>query len=305
MSERVEGFDPMFFRPCIFPILADMGYQTTLSINNGLDAGPYATGMALSVSFLSDDGTCLGTRSIGHLNPGQVIRVDTDFEMAQLGIMPEGRMLGVVHCVPDKYVGRQSISVDRGEIYAHVGASDDFIEFRQKPMGVITGVAYQMGPQNDPMFNRTRTTLIQAPKAIVEDNVDTLFALINASTSFGYTDAAILEYWLFSDKGNPIASSSITVPAWTVRFISIREVLNSSGLLDIFRSMGGRGMLVGLSSNAGVVPLSLTRNLMTGAIACDHTLPPVYYFSTWGGQVRLQANARLHEVLRERGRRSE
>ena len=32
---------------------------------------------------------------------------------------------------------------------AHVLASDDFIEFHQRPTGVITGVAYQTGPLND------------------------------------------------------------------------------------------------------------------------------------------------------------
>jgi hypothetical protein len=52
-------------------------------------------------------------------------------------------------------------------------------------------------------------------------------------------------------------------------------------------------MFLGISTNGTLVPLSLTRNRRTGAIACDHTLPPVFYLSTWGGEARLRANDRL------------
>ena len=54
-------------------------------------------------------------------------------------------------------------------------------------------------------------------------------------------------------------------------------------------------MFLGYSKNGTVVPISLTRNRESGAIACDHTLPPVFYLSTWGGEARLQANARLEQ----------
>ena len=57
-------------------------------------------------------------------------------------------------------------------------------------------------------------------------------------------------------------------------------------------------MFLGLSANGTLVPISLTRNRATGAIACDHTLPPVFYLSTWGGDARRRANERLaHEFF--------
>ena len=55
----------------------------------------------------------------------------------------------------------------------------------------------------------------------------------------------------------------------------------AAGLLESYRERGGVGMFLGLSQNGTVVPISLTRNRRTGAIACDHTLPPVFYLSTW------------------------
>jgi hypothetical protein len=77
--------------------------------------------------------------------------------------------------------------------------------------------------------------------------------------------------------------------------ISATEVLGEAGALADFRANGGMGMLLGYSKNGTVVPLSLTRNKRSGAIACDHTLPPVFYISSWGGEKRLEANARLEE----------
>jgi hypothetical protein len=296
-TSEVEDFDPDFFRPCIFPILTDLGYTTTLSINNGLSSGEFSETMDISVTFLSDQGEILGRAGVGELQPGEMKRVDTNQLLAKIGLNPEGNTLGVAHVVPRRFAGQARVTISRQDQMAHVGASDDFVEFRQEPKGVITGVAYQMGPQNDFRFNKTRTTLLQAPKVIVSEAVDTLFAVINASTSFDYQDIAHLEYWIFGPSGNKIAKGSIEVPPWTVRFISATETLEACGEKTKFITEGGLGMVLGLSRDSGLVPISMTRNLRSGAIACDHTLPPVYYFSTWGGQVRLEANSKLYEIV--------
>jgi hypothetical protein len=299
-SEAVTDYDPLFFRPCIFPILGELGYGTSITINNALLSGPFVSNLDVSISFLSEEGKILGVaRNVGSLAPGEVRKIDTRDVIKELGIEAKGNMLGVAHLVPERFRGEKLVTVERGELMAHVGASDDFIEFRQEPKGVITGVAYQMGPQNDSRFNKTRTTLLQAPKAIVSETVDTLFALINASTSFDYTSDASMEYWLIDPSGVKIARGAISIPAWTYRFISVRQLLIDNGLLDSFIAQGGLGMILGLSRDAGLVPLSMTRNLQSGAIACDHTLPPVYYFSTWGGQKRLDTNMALHRTVFE------
>jgi hypothetical protein len=297
-ESEVPDYDPLFFRPCIFPILADLGYGTSITINNALVGSKFSTDLDLSITFLSTDGKVLGTANdLGTLTPGSVQKIDTRDVLKDLKITPKGNMLGVAHLVPVRFRGQKRVTIDRGELMAHVSSSDDFIEFRQEPKGVITGVAYQMGPQNDSRFNKTRTTMLQAPKAIVSATVDTLFTLINASTSFDYTDLASMEYWLIDPAGTKIARGRIEIPAWTFRSISVRKLLLDHNLLDSFVDGGGLGMLIGLSRDAGLVPISMTRNLESGAIACDHTLPPLYYFTTWGGQKRLDTNAAIHDLL--------
>jgi hypothetical protein len=180
---------------------------------------------------------------------------------------------------------------------AHAKASDDFVEFRQQGAGVVTGVAYQTTPMNDARFGSTRTAVVQAPKVIVSEPVDTLFALLNVSTSFDYDKPVRMEFRVLGPNGERVARSSVEVPAWSFRLVSMTNVLEQAGRLDEFRSMGGVGTFMGLAKHGSLVPLSLTRNKVTGAIACDHTLPPIYYVSTWGGEARLRGAQRLEEAL--------
>ncbi|MDH6423754.1 hypothetical protein [Aurantimicrobium minutum] len=293
----VKEFDPLFYRPCIFPIMGELGYGTSVSVNNGLVKGPFASEMDITFTFLSEEGKVLGSKYMGTLEPGHVVKHDTRDVLDSMGIEREKRMLGVAHVVPVRFRGKTSVDVSRAELMAHVSASDDFIEFRQEPKGVITGLAYQMGPQNDSRFNKTRTTLLQAPKVIVSESVDTIFALLNVSTTFDYHDTGNMEYSIVDASGNSYGLGTISVKPWTMTFLSVREALIKLGKLEQFISAGGLGMIIGLSRDSGMVPISMTRNLDTGAIACDHTLPPIYYFTTWGGQRRIEANESLHKLL--------
>jgi len=182
-------------------------------------------------------------------------------------------------------------------LMAHTFATDDFIEFYSYKGDVVTGVAYQTGPMNDGRLSSTRTTTIQAPKVIVSDRVDTILLLMNTSTSFAYDNEVELQFRIVSPSGASIVRSSIRVPPFTFRLLSTRDVMRDEGVLDEFYASGGCGTLFGLATNGTVVPLSMTRNDQTDAIAVDHTLPPVYYVSSWGGELRKQGNARLREAL--------
>jgi hypothetical protein len=150
---------------------------------------------------------------------------------------------------------------------------------------------------NDTRLSTTRTTTIQAPKVIVSDKVDTIFLLMNVCTRIDYHDNVTLRFKIFDATGDVIVESSITVPGWTFRLLSCREVLERAGALEEFQRRGGLGTLYGLATDGSLVPLSMTRNDATGAIAVDHTLPPVYYVNKWGGPLRKQANDRLEERL--------
>lgn len=301
--KEIDEFDPRFFRPCIFPVLRRLGYGVRPTINNGVSAGdPMATDMAVSLSLFDEDGTHLGTSGrIAELAPGEIVKLDLDelLERPEVSarIRPGsgGDQLGVLHVVPAELDGQTSATVSTRAMMVHVLASDDFIEYYQRDGDVITGVAYQTGPKNDGRLGSTQTTVVQAPKVIVSEPVDTLFSLMNISTSFDYDRPVALDFWLLRPDGTRVTRSQIEVPPWSFRLLSTTEVLEAAGALDEFREQGGMGMLLGYAKDGTLVPISLTRNKVSGAIACDHTLPPVFYVTTWGGEARMKANARLEE----------
>jgi hypothetical protein len=253
--------------------------------------------MTVSMSVFDNNGGRIGSSGeIVALAPGELVKLDIDEELARVpGVPADGALLVMLHVVPEKWAGQDTVDVPAAEMMAHVRASDDFIEYHQRPKGVVTGVAYQTGPLNDPRLSSTRTTVCQAPKVIVTEPVDTLFSLMNLSTRPDYADTVRMDFWILGPDGERFARSAIEVPPFSFRLVSTTRVLEEAGVLDRYRATGGVGMFLGLSKNGTLVPLSLTRNRETGAIACDHTLPPVFYISTWGGEARLRANARLDD----------
>lgn len=294
----IASFDPRFFRPCTFPLLRELGYGTRVTVNNGVGPDdPSATPMTVSMTAFDNAGGTIGsTPEIATLAPGELIKLDIDAELAGIPDAPEqGDLVVMLHVVPTKWAAESSVDIPAAEMMVHARASDDFIEYHQRPKGVVTGVAYQTGPLNDPRLSSTRSTVCQAPKVIVTEPVDTLFSLMNLSTRPDYADTVRMDFWILGRQGERFVRSAVEVPPFSFRLVSATEVLEQAGMLDDYRASGGMGMFLGLSKNGTLVPLSLTRNRASGAIACDHTLPPVFYLSTWGGEARLRANARLEQ----------
>jgi len=295
-------FDPRFVRTCTFATLHTPGYGSRVTLFNGVRPGEtFATPFTVSMSAFDRDGIYLGESGpLLHLEPGAATKVDVDEILRGMANGDDDRLrdvLGILHLVPDRWLGRETCEVLPAELMAHMLATDDFVEYYSYRGDVVTGVAYQTGPMNDSRLSSTRTTTIQAPKVIVSDRVDTIFLLMNTSTSLDYDNEVELRFQIFAPTGESLVTSAISVPAFTFRLLSTRSVLEEAGALERFRELGGCGTLFGLAANGTVVPLSMTRNDASGAIAVDHTLPPMYYVSTWGGEMRKQGNARLAEAL--------
>lgn len=295
-------FDPRFVRTCTFATLHTPGYGTRVTLFNGVRPNePFATDFTVSLSAFDVDGRHLGeSEPFLQLPAGAIAKVDVDgvlAEMVEGGAGSLRDVLGILHLVPDDALGQETCEVAVPELMAHTFATDDFVEYYSYRGDVVTGVAYQTGPMNDARLSSTRTTTIQAPKIIVSDRVDTILLLMNTSTSLDYDNEVTLRFRILDAAGETLAASLITVPPFTFRLLSARDVLAEEGALDRFHEAGGCGTLFGLATNGTVVPLSMTRNDATGAIAVDHTLPPVYYVSAWGGDLRRQGNARLEQAL--------
>src|SRR5947209_8494478 len=77
---EIAGYDPRFFRPCIFPVLRRLGYGVRPTVNNGLPAGnPNATPLSICLSIFDDEGGHLGTTgALTELAPGEIVKFDLD-----------------------------------------------------------------------------------------------------------------------------------------------------------------------------------------------------------------------------------
>lgn len=300
MSDPVE-FDPHFVRTCTFATLHTPGYGTRVTLLNGVTAqSPFATPMTVTMSAFDHDGRRLGeSGSIAHLDPGEITKIEVDDILRGMADTETDLrdVMGILHLTPDRFVGQQKCEVSREEMMAHTFATDDFVEYFSYNGDVVTGVAYQTGPINDVRFSSTRTTTVQAPKVIVSKRVDTIFLLMNLSTSFDYADDVTLSFHVMGPTGATIASSSVTVKPFTFHLLSVRDVLRDIGVFEDFVADGGFGTLIGFAADGSLVPLSMTRNDASGAIAVDHTLPPIYYVNKWGGDLRKRGNAHLQNAL--------
>ena len=293
--------DPRFIRTCTFATLHTPGYGTRVTLCNGVVPGrQYAMDAVVSMSAFDSDGNYLGeSPPFLELGPGELARVDVDAVLHDLSANgSELRdVMGVLHLTPREHVGKTSVEVSKAELMAHTFATDDFVEYFSYDGNVVTGVAYQTGHMNDSRLASTRTTTIQAPKVIVSERVDTVLLLMNLCPDLAYDSEVTLRFAIMDSTGAELVSSSVTVPPFAFRLLSARDVLARAGRRDDFAASGGLGTLFGHASDGSLVPLSMTRNDTTGAIAVDHTLPPVYYVSKWGGELRKQGNARLAQRL--------
>ena len=223
---HISGLDPRFFRPCIFPVLRDLDYGVRPTINNGVAAGnPSATDLAVSLSMFDSDGRHLGTSGeIDRLSPGKIAKYDLDELLARPDVRStSGRRLGG-QPARDSSSRPGAARGSRGR--QHPDARPDGA--RHEPpttssntfsarRDVVTGVAYQTGPKNDPRFGSTMTTVVQAPKVIVSEPVDTLFSVMNIGTGFDYDKPVHLDFWVLRADGTRVARGLVEVPAWTFR----------------------------------------------------------------------------------------
>ena len=85
---HIEGLDPRFFRPCVFPILRALNYGVRPTVNNGVGPErPNATDLCVSFSLFDGRGTHLGTTGVIHdtsLVMPTAVNKSVDYELTYL-----------------------------------------------------------------------------------------------------------------------------------------------------------------------------------------------------------------------------
>ena len=297
----IKDFDPRYIKMCYFATLGELGYRTRVSLANGTtEDSPLVDDLHVSFEAFSAAGQRLGSvERFEVIPPGGFTLVEVDDHVGPgRAIDTNGEdVLGIFHLTPARFVDSDAVDIELSAIFDQVSVSDEYIEYHSREWSVAAGLAYQSIPMNDPRFGGTRSTLMQSPKLLVDSETDTHLVLLNISTSPDYELDISFDLAFIAANGERIANHNVTVPAYGFTRVSSRDVLREAGAFDRFVEHGGNGMVVGFSDKGSVVPLSITRNDRSGGLACDHTLPPMYYLPWWGGEVRKAANLRVRELL--------
>jgi hypothetical protein len=278
-----------------FSTLRNLGYATSISINNAMNGTFHRSQtLHLSLDLFSTDGDLLATSiEVGQLVRGQRRQVNIEQILTELGIQTD--VVGVLHQTPDEFLELPQILFDLSTISSWTYASDEFIGYEHISSGLRSGVHYQSPPMNDSRIPSSTTTIMQSPKVIVSDRIDSWLLCIAPSSDQAFKKEIMFHLAVLDTAGVIHGRKSVTIRARGRALISVKDILVENNSLDDYLKQGGYGMIIGLSTNGTLIPLAIALD-KDGGLAVDHSLPPSYYIPWWGGDSR--RNAALHLAAR-------
>jgi hypothetical protein len=286
------NFPSEMVKTCWFSTLRQLGYATDISLHNPLPVGNIAAqSLQLSVRFFAPgiDGFAPATQ-LGVLSPGS--RRNIDIEKILQGLDIQGDVVGVIHMTPDDLETADEIQISLAQLHQWTSISDEFVGYRHMESGLKSGVHYQSGHMNDSRIASSRTIIMQSPKIVVSERVDTHLLVFAPSSDHHNCSKISIHLVILDIDGCEAARMSTRIGIRQREVISVKKMLSDANNLDSFIAKGGFGMMVGLAENGNIVPLSLAVDI-SGGMAIDHTLPPPYYVPWWGGDARKSATQNL------------
>ncbi len=293
----ISQFETNMLKTCWFTTLAALGYRTHVGLHNPLPHGALPEDdLCVSLSLFTTDGAeVLRSMNLGILKPGE--RRNLGIDDLAFGIEDGSQdFVGTIHLVPSRLSNNDTLSISMDDLGRWMSMSDEFVGYTHKQTRLQSGVHYQTPPMNDDRFRSSRTTIMQSPKVVVNESTDTLILVVAPSSSADFSRDIPFHLVILDCSGNPVARSSVVVPARGRRMVSIRSVLEDAGMLGCFIERSGFGMAVGLAVEGALLPLTITAT-SSGGLAVDHTLPPPYYMPGWDGNPRRIATDYLIKML--------
>jgi len=274
--------------------LRTLGYATRVTLSNGSERDPArATPYRVDVSVVPPGGP-----------PGQVAIDAARLEPGGRTIVECEPFLGghdaevevVFHLVPlSLEAGSRDglVDLDRATLYYYLNAQDHYAEY-YRPDGFAAGVLYQSGAINYDLFSKERSLIVQAPKVVVSDRVETYMSLAHGSGDPSYGESAQVSCSLVAPDGRKVSWHE-ELPAFTTTLQSMRrraEALDGplSPTLRFYSYYA-------VCENAALIPLTIVQDTVTGALSLEHSLPPIYYGDAVRGATRGRALGTLRRWI--------
>jgi hypothetical protein len=268
--------------------LQSLGYRTRVALSNNSDTNPdFTTAYRIDVSvygpsrarerFFGD---------VARLEPRKKLLIDCEHFVAGFDVDVEI----ILHLIPLRLEPKAKdglVTTSREELFFLFGAQDHYVEYYRED-GFSSGVLYQSGAFNYDKFSRDATTLIQAPKGYIAAKIDTIVSVLNSSLAPDYNKTASLKCSLQDGTGHRVAWVE-EVPPFQPVSISMK-----SRAADLGMKLGDEPQFLcfmGICETTTLVPLTISRDLETGCIGIEHSLPPLYYAASLMGKMRARTIA--------------
>ncbi len=271
--------------------LASLGYRTRVALSNASANEPgLETVYRVDVAVFGPTGKRERFfENIATLEPRR--KVPLDCERFVEGYASDVEV--IFHLIPLRLAARAKdglVDISRAELFGLMSAQDHYVEYYRDD-GFSSGVLYQSGAFNYSKFSKDATTIIQAPKGYVAKDVDTIMSVLNSSLDPAYDRTARLKCTLID--GDRRTSWIEECPPFQPVSISMRSRASELGI-----TLGVEPHFVcfmAVCETATLIPLTINRDLRTGCIGIEHSLPPTYYASSVTGPLRAKV---ISEVTR-------
>ena len=253
--------------------LRALGYDARVALSNASGANPsLATDYRVDVSVYGPSRVRERHEiDVARLGCGEKVLIDcAPFSPAS------GEAIIIFHLIPlrMKPASDGTVAISRQELYGLFTAQDHYVEYYRGD-GFAAGVLYQSGAFNYEKFSRESTTIVQAPKCYVSEDVDTLLSFVNSSLDPEYDRTATLRCCLRDGNGRQYEFSHSIAP-FEPALISVKQKLKELGAPAVSSALSFYAFH-GLCQTATMWPLTISLDERTGAIGIEHSLPPPYY----------------------------
>jgi hypothetical protein len=289
MTFMVEGFLLKALHVFQVRTLQSTGFNTRVTLSNkSNEKGYLATDYRVHLTVYSPNGSSSSLHTdIALLKIDSTVRIDcTPWQ-----IYPGEDQAMIFHLMPTRLLpsvsGDGEIDLDRSEIWSLFTAQDHYVEY-YRPDGFSSGVLYQSGAFNYRKFSKEETTVIQAPKVFLTSTLDTVLSVLHTSFEPEYQRTAILRCALLDNQGSPVASWTSRIQPFTVLSVSMKKILQASGMTAFVDNATLTYTLLAFCENAALLPLIFNVDTQSGALAVEHSLPPMYYGKSVTGAIRTQ-----------------
>lgn len=186
------------------------------------------------------------------------------------------------------------VEIEKSEVFRLLTAQDHYVEHYDPDTLFSSGVLYQTPPLNDRLLGAGSSFIMQAPKVFLTPERNTVFQVLYHTSDPEFATQGTMLCRLRRGDGTPLLAWSETATPHGMHYIDVKEVLQRHGL-DWAKVVGAHGFLFfeACAPDVSFIPLTININEVRRTFDLEHSLPPIYYGSDYGGARKKQAIATM------------